>query len=99
MKLHYALTGVVATFAFCPPAVSADRALGEYLASQCVSCHMAGEAGGIPRIAGMPEPQFIAALNSYKSRQRESDVMQSIASRLSQDDIEALAAYFSAQGK
>lgn len=73
--------------------------MGEYLASECATCHIKGGAAGIPQIAGMPEAQFIAALNAYKSRQRESDVMQSIASRLTAEEMEALAAYFSGQGK
>lgn len=73
-----------------------DRALGEYLSTECVTCHrLAGPpVAGIPAIRGWPVDQFVATMSAYKSKQRENTVMQSIAGRLSQDDFEALAAYF-----
>jgi cytochrome c len=73
-----------------------DRALGEYLSTECVTCHrISGPAvAGIPAIRGWPADQFVAAMSAYKTKQRENIVMQSIAGRLSQDDLEALAAYF-----
>jgi len=73
-----------------------DRALGEYLAAECTGCHIAAgrPPQGIPAIAGWPEDQFVAALNAYKSRQREHRLMQAIAGRLGQDEIAALASYY-----
>ena len=73
-----------------------DRALGEYLAAECAGCHLAGgrQPQGIPAISGWPDDQFIAVLNAYKSRQREHQVMQAIAARLSPDEIAALASYY-----
>ena len=73
-----------------------DRELGQYLSSECVTCHqITGRAtGGVPPIVAWPEDQFIAVLNSYKTKDRDNAVMQAIAARLSDDDIEALAAYF-----
>jgi cytochrome c553 len=73
-----------------------DRALGEYLSTECVTCHRVSGApvAGIPAIRGWPADQFVAVMTAYKSKQRENIVMQSIAGRLSQEDIEALAAYF-----
>ena len=77
---------------------SGDRALGEYLSSECVACHQISgrKVGGIPAIVGWPEDQFIAVIESYKNKQRENQVMQTIAAKLSKDEIEALAAYFGA---
>lgn len=73
-----------------------DRALGEYLSSECVTCHRASgpPVAGIPAIRGWPADQFVAVMSAYKDKQRENIVMQSIAGRLGQEDIEALAAYF-----
>jgi cytochrome c553 len=61
-----------------------------------VTCHqITGRAtGGVPPLVAWPEDQFIAVLQSYKSKDRDNAVMQAIAARLSDDDIEALAAYF-----
>jgi cytochrome c len=73
-----------------------DRELGQYLSSECVTCHRnLGEGGGdIPQIAGLPEDQFIALMLTYKEKQRANPVMQTVAGRLSQEDIAALATYF-----
>ncbi len=73
-----------------------DRALGEYLSTECVTCHRVSgpPVAGIPAIRGWPADQFAAVMSAYKSKQRENIVMQSIAGRLSAEDIEALAAYF-----
>jgi cytochrome c553 len=82
-----------------PAFAGPDLALGEYLSAQCVTCHqLSGQAaGGVPAIAGLPETAFIAALEAYKSGQRDNSVMRNIAARLSPDEMAALAAYFAAQ--
>lgn len=78
------------------PAIAGDRELGQYLSAECVTCHRTSgqTAQGIPQITGWPENQFIAVLNAYKTQQRDNPVMQTIASRLSGEDIAALAAFF-----
>lgn len=77
-----------------------DLALGEYLSSECVTCHqLSGQAvGGIPPIVGLPEDRFIEKLQAYKTGKRDNDVMRTIASGLNDEDMSALAAYFGAQG-
>ena len=73
-----------------------DLALGQHLSSECVTCHRASgpPVAGIPAIRGWAVDQFVAVMLAYKNKQRENIVMQSIAGRLGQEDIEALAAYF-----
>jgi cytochrome c len=79
-------------------AVAADRELGKYLSAECVTCHRSSApVQGIPPIAGLPEDQFIALMNTYKDKQRDNPVMQTIAGRLGAEDIAALAAYFREQ--
>ena len=69
---------------------------GEYLASECTACHKASSGGSnIPVIAGRPVKDFIIALYSYKLKTRRSQVMEMVADRLSDEEIAALAAYFS----
>lgn len=77
-------------------AVAGDRELGQYLSAECVTCHRVSglAAQGIPHIAGWPEDQFIAVMDAYKTKQRDNPVMQTIAGRLSGEDIAALAAFF-----
>ena len=74
---------------------AADLAFGEYLSGECTACHRKdGQEKGIPAIIGWPEDQFIAAMNSYKSKDRTNPVMQTIAGKLSGDELAALAAYY-----
>ena len=90
---------VLAAGAVQENAAAGDRELGQYLSSECVTCHRSSgpNAQGIPKIAGWPEDQFIAVMNAYKDKQRDNPVMQTIAGRLESGDIAALAAYFKTQ--
>ena len=73
-----------------------DKAFGEYLSAECVTCHQkSGKVvGGIPAIVGWPEDQFVAVMLSYREGARENQVMRSIVGKFNHDEIEALAAYF-----
>ena len=91
------LTLLVALGASGATHAAGDRDLGQHLSSECVTCHnpLGKNPAGVPPIAGWPEDQFVAVMNSYKDKQRDNPVMQTIAGRLKTDEIEALAAYFS----
>jgi cytochrome c553 len=72
-----------------------DAALGEYLAAECVTCHqLSGQYHGIPPIVGWPAASFVEILTEYRLKRRANPVMQTVAARLSDDDMAALAAYF-----
>ena len=78
-------------------AAAGDAEYGEYLSSQCVTCHQASGADkGIPAIVGWDTESFTAVMLSYKTKEREHAVMQTIAASLDREQIEALAAYFAA---
>jgi len=72
-----------------------DVEYGEYLATECVTCHqMSGRADGIPSIVGWPNNAFIRALFEYKTNVRSHQVMQNMTVNLGNEEIAALAAYF-----
>ncbi len=72
-----------------------DRALGEYLSSECVPCHqLSGQYQGIPPIIGWPNESFIAIMDEYRQKKRDNAIMQTIAGRFSDAEIAALATYF-----
>jgi len=72
-----------------------DREYGEYLASDCKTCHEAGAGGdGIPNIHGRPKIQLITLLYAYREKIKLNPVMQMQAGRLTNEEIVALAAYF-----
>ncbi len=65
---------------------------------QCQSCH--GKDGisklpGAPNLAGQGQDYMTAALNAYRSGERKSDIMNTIAQPLKDTDIADLTAYYS----
>lgn len=69
---------------------------GAYLSGECVTCHRVGNADSrIPSLAGRSRDDIVKALTAFKSGERSSHVMQDIAARLAEDEMLALAAYFS----
>ncbi len=77
-------------------AIQGDREYGEYLAGECTTCHRSsGEQDGIPNIDGLPTEAFVIAMHGYREKRRDHPAMQMIAGRLTDEDIAALAAYFS----
>ena len=76
-------------------ALQGDPEYGEYLASECKTCHQSSGANdGIPGITGWPTEDFVVAMHAYKRKLRPHPVMQMMAGRLNDEEIAALAAYF-----
>ena len=89
-------SGPARGFADIVLAMEGDADYGEYLAGECVTCHQAsGHADGIPSIVGLPRAYFITALFEYKTNVRTNEVMKLRVSNLENEEIAALAAYFS----
>ncbi|MES2549607.1 MAG: c-type cytochrome [Pseudomonadota bacterium] len=76
-------------------AIIGDPDYGEYLASECQTCHQVdGSDQGIPSIVGWPTEDFVVAMHAYKQNLRPHPAMQMMAGRLTEEEIAALAAYF-----
>jgi len=76
-------------------ALQGDPDFGEYLASECGTCHQGdGSDQGIPSIVAWPEEDFVVAMHAYKQKLRPHPVMQMMAGRLTDEEIAALAAYY-----
>ncbi|KIZ47428.1 MULTISPECIES: c-type cytochrome [Rhodopseudomonas] len=86
---------VAVTLSGAAGASAGDRELGEYLSSECVTCHqLSGKFSGIPVIVGLPEHTLIQALSEYRARIRDNSVMRAIAVKFTDEEIAALASYF-----
>jgi cytochrome c553 len=97
MRLRALGAPIIVAAAIAPAGLAdaADKAFGEYLSAECVTCHqLSGRYDGIPPIVGWPEPIFIAAMSDYRLKKRDNATMQAVAERLSADEVAALAAYF-----
>ena len=79
------------------PLAVADEAVeyGQYLSSECATCHRLNAfEGAIPPLGHLPKDYFITAMKEYKDGRRLNPAMVSIANALSDEEIEALAAYY-----
>lgn len=91
----------VAAFAWAGPVSGTagprgpDLELGRYLATECMTCHRAATATStIPNIFGMAEMTFTEVIKAYRAGKLPNPVMRTVAGRLADDEIEALAAFF-----
>jgi sulfide dehydrogenase cytochrome subunit len=77
--------------------VSAVENKAEILADTCAGCHGTdGSSHGpvTPTIASLSKDYFISSMRDYKSGTRPATVMDRIARGYSDEDIEAMAAWF-----
>jgi cytochrome c553 len=75
-----------------------DLKAGEAKAlDKCENCHGGGNDAEGDDLAGTPAEKFIKAMNEYKARTRKHGGMRKRASELTDQDIENLAAYYSAK--
>jgi cytochrome c553 len=79
-----------------PANAAGDVQAGKAKAAACAPCHGANGQGVAPNspLAGKSEAQLIQALKDFKSGKRDNAVMKGMASPLSDQDMENLAAYY-----
>ena len=103
MKLVVSLVALLATTSAYanPTAVKGDPKAAESIVNQvCAACHAAdgnSAAAANPKLAGLNAEYIYKQLTDYKSGARKNPVMTGIVSSLSPQDMQNLAAYFSAQ--
>nr|WP_305792900.1 c-type cytochrome [Sedimenticola hydrogenitrophicus] len=85
-------------------AASADSGAALYTAKGCVACHGAGGTAPImptyPKVAALPEPYIVNQMKDIKSGARsngQSAVMKGIMATVSDEEMQAIAAWLSKQ--
>ena len=80
-----------------PPSGQAPSGVPE-AAQSCTLCHgprgAGNSAGGIPRIAGLPQYYSARQLRSYANGTRQNPAMDAVARSMSPRDVAIVAAYF-----
>jgi cytochrome c553 len=101
MKGALLTVGLIALFGVSPAHAAGDAVAGKAKAESCAGCHGANGEGVQPNppLAGMNEHQFIEAINDYKSGKRANPLMKALATPLSDQDNENLAAYYASLKK
>jgi cytochrome c553 len=77
-----------------------DAAKGQVLAEACSTCHGEdGNAGNAetPSLAGQDPRYFVKAMDQYKKGRRKYEKMYEAVEKLSDEDIDNLAAFYAAQ--
>lgn len=74
---------------------------GATLSASCTGCH--GTAGKgtppMPPLAGLEKSYIVQQMQDFKSGKRPATIMHQLAKGYSDEQIEAMATYFSAQKK
>src|SRR6266487_2954013 len=103
MKRVFLTAGLLALLGMVGVAQAAgDVQAGKAKAGPCAGCHGANGEGTPPNpaLAGTAENEFVQALKDYKSGKRSHAIMKTFASKLSDQDMADLGAYYaSLKGK
>ncbi|WP_018649403.1 MULTISPECIES: c-type cytochrome [Thioalkalivibrio] len=104
MKIRTQVMGLVASLVAlsAAPTVSADLndeiTRGQLMAASCQACHNAAGANkGIPNLAMLGEDIIASQMRAFRDGQREATVMNRHAEGYSDEEIDAMAAYFGNQ--
>ena len=95
------LAGVVVALCSSAQAQTIDPLQARDMAAACASCH--GGQGraevGMVSLAGVNKDQLLKKMLAFKAGKQPSTIMQQLAKGYSDDQLAALASYFSAQKK
>ncbi len=83
-----------------PIIAAGDAEAGQAKSATCMGCHGLGGNSAIPdfpKLAGQGEAYLVKQLQHFKSGERNNAMMAGVASLLSDQDIEDIAAYYSIQ--
>ena len=100
--IAFIFLGFVALIGTNSVVAAGDPAAGARKAASCAACHGADGYAAVPvypSLAGQNEGYLVSSLQSYKNKRRNgglSAIMEMQAANLSEQDIEDLAAYYSA---
>jgi cytochrome c553 len=100
MKLLAFVTAAAMLGAAVPAAAQgSDSNLGRNLAATCANCHgtNGNSAGEVEPLAGKPKDELVRKMQEFKSGAKPATVMHQLAKGYTDDQIQVMAAWFSAQ--
>ena len=79
------------------PALALDPPSGQQLSNGCTACHGVEGRGGsaVPALAGQPAADLVQKLTDFRANKGDATIMNRIARGFTDDEIKALADYFS----
>lgn len=95
-----AVAAVLALVVAGPALAGGNAAAGKIKSKVCAQCHGADGNSTVPtfpRLAGQQPDYIVKALHDYKTGARKNPIMAGFAAKLTEQDREDLAAWFSSQ--
>ena len=94
-----AIASAAAVFTSPASAQSTDPNLARNLAAACANCHGTNGVSqqGMANLAGREKAYLVQQMQDFKAGKRPATVMHQLAKGYADEQIDALAAYFSAQ--
>ncbi len=94
-----ALASAATVFASPVSAQVTDPNLGRHLSAACANCHGTNGVSqqGMPNLAGQQQTYLAQQMRDFKTGKRPATIMHQLAKGYTDEQIDALAAYFSAQ--
>lgn len=82
-------------------AQSAPADAVRYLAANCANCHgtLGKSVGSMPSLAGQPAPYISEQMRAFRDGKRPATIMHQLAKGYTDEQIDALAGYFSRLAK
>ena len=99
-KIVIILASILITSLSNPILAVGDAEAGQAKSATCMGCHgLAGNSTipNFPKLAGQSEAYIVKQLQYFKSGERKNAMMAGVASLLSDQDMEDIAAYYSIQ--
>ncbi|CAK0752245.1 Cytochrome subunit of sulfide dehydrogenase [Gammaproteobacteria bacterium] len=98
-KINAALMAALALGASMSALAGETIATGNMLANNCTGCHGIDVSHGpsIPSIAGLSKEYFVGIMKAYREGKAYSTIMGRIAKGYSEDEIKAMADYYSSK--
>ncbi|MGI9303482.1 MAG: c-type cytochrome [Gammaproteobacteria bacterium] len=100
LGIALAVAGVIGT-----AQAAGDEGAGKLKADTCLGCHGVPTYGNVypsyhvPKVAGQHADYIVAALKAYKTGERTHLTMRAQAAKLTDEDMNDIAAYFAAAGQ
>jgi cbb3-type cytochrome c oxidase subunit III len=100
MKTLFAIAATFALLGSTAALAAGDATAGQQKSAACAACHGAdgnSANGEWPKLAGQNTVYLVKQLQDFKAGRRANPIMSGMAAPLSDQDMEDIAAYFSAQ--
>jgi cytochrome c553 len=93
--------GVACLSLVCGSGVAAEAPRDRDLAAACMTCHGTDghSAGGMKSLAGQSKADLLADLKGFRDGSKPATIMHQISKGYSDEQLDAMAAYFAKQPK